>query len=266
MPTGTATPVDGGYRLTGRWPFASGVRHAEWLTAGVMVRRGEREAGERHIAVIPAAAATIHDNWQVAGLEGTGSSDFSVTDGFVPAAFVWSVAAPPRRGGALFRLGMPAFVAYEHVAFALGVGRRALEAAAALALTKARGIVTASPLSGRAAFQALIGEGEIRLRAARAGAVELFEGAWAAVGAGQTLSRRQQAELRSVATHATETAVDVVTGLFRAAGGGALYRSGVLQRCLRDINAGAQHFMVSDSAYERLGQILLGFPDVDPMG
>lgn len=264
--TGVATPVDGGYRLTGRWPFASGVRHAEWLTAGVMVRRGEREAGERHIAVIPAAAATIHDNWQVAGLEGTGSSDFSVTDGFVPAAFVWSVAAPPRRGGALFRLGMPAFVAYEHVAFALGVGRRALEAAAALALTKARGIVTASPLSGRAAFQALIGEGEIRLRAARAGAVELFEGAWAAVGAGQTLSRRQQAELRSVATHATETAVDVVTGLFRAAGGGALYRSGVLQRCLRDINAGAQHFMVSDSAYERLGQILLGFPDVDPMG
>jgi alkylation response protein AidB-like acyl-CoA dehydrogenase len=266
MPTGTATPVDGGYRLTGRWPFASGVRHAEWLTAGVMVRRDEREAGERHIAVIPAAAATIHDNWQVAGLEGTGSSDFSVTDGFVPAAFVWSVAARPRRGGALFRLGMPAFVAYEHVAFALGVGRRALEAAVTLAETKARGIVTASPLSDRAAFQALIGEGEIRLRAARAGAVELFEAAWAAVGAGQTLSRRQQAELRSVATHVTETAVEVVTGLFRAAGGGALYRSGALQRCLRDINAGAQHFMVSDSAYERLGQILLGFPDVDPMG
>jgi alkylation response protein AidB-like acyl-CoA dehydrogenase len=266
LPTGTATPVDGGYRLTGRWPFASGVRHAEWLTAGVMVRRDARDAGERSIAVIPAAAAAIHDNWQVAGLEGTGSSDFSVTDGFVPAAFVWSVAARPRRGDALFRLGMPAFVAYEHVAFALGVGRRALEAAAALALTKARGIVTTSPLAGRAAFQALIGEGEIRLRAARAGAVELFEAAWAAVGAGQTLSRRQQAELRSVATHATETAVDVVTGLFRAAGGGALYRSGVLQRCLRDINAGAQHFMVSDSAYERLGQILLGFPDVDPMG
>ena len=100
----------------------------------------------------------------------------------------------------------------------------------------------------------------------RAGAVELFEAAWATVAAGGTLSRRQQAELRSVATHATETAVEVVTGLFRAAGGGALYRSGVLQRCLRDINAAAQHLMVSDSAYERLGQILLGFPDVDPMG
>ena len=57
-----------------------------------------------------------------------------------------------------------------------------------------------------------------------------------------------------------------MTGLFRAAGGGALYRTGVLQRSLRDINAAAQHIMVADSSYERLGQILLGVPDVDPMG
>ena len=70
LPTGTATPVDGGYRLTGRWPFASGVRHAEWLTAGALVRRDAEDPGERHIMVIPAAAAEIHDNWTVAGLEG----------------------------------------------------------------------------------------------------------------------------------------------------------------------------------------------------
>jgi alkylation response protein AidB-like acyl-CoA dehydrogenase len=152
------------------------------------------------------------------------------------------------------------------VAFALGVARRALGAAAELAPGKARGLVAATPLAARAAFQARRGEGEIRRRAVRAGAIELFESAWITVDAGGTLPRRQQAELRSVATHATETAVEIVTGLFRAAGGGALYRGGVLQRCLRDINAGAQHLMVSDSAYERLGQILLGFPDVDPMG
>lgn len=267
LPTGTATPADGGYRLTGRWPFASGVRHAEWLTAGAMVRRDAADPGERHIVVIPAAAAEIHDNWSVAGLEGTGSSDFSVTDCFVPAAFAWNPAtATPRRGGALFRLGMPAFVAYEHVAFALGVMAQALAAAAVLAQSKSRGLVAASPLAARAAFQARLGLGEIRLRAVRAGAIELFEAAWIRVAAGGTLSRQQQAELRSIATHATETAVEVVTGLFRAAGGGALYRTGVLQRCLRDVNAAAQHLMVSDSAYERLGQILLGFPDVDPMG
>ena len=267
MPTGVATPVDGGYRLTGRWPFASGVRHAEWLTAGAMVRRDASDPGERHIMVIPAGAAALHDNWHVAGLEGTGSSDFSVTDVFVPAAFAWNPAtAAPRRGGALFRLGMPAFVAYEHVAFALGVARTALEAARERAGAKTRGLSAPSSVAARAAFQALLGEGEIRLRTVRAGAIELFEEAWGIVSGGATLSRRHQAQLRSVATYATETAVDVVTGLFRALGGGALYRGGVLQRCLRDINAGAQHAMVSDSAYERLGQILLGFPDIDPLG
>jgi alkylation response protein AidB-like acyl-CoA dehydrogenase len=267
MPTGTATPVDGGYRLTGRWPFASGVRHAEWLTAGVMVRRDGQEPGDRYLMVIPAAGVELHDNWKVAGLEATGSGDFSVRDLFVPAAFAWNPAtATPRRGGALFRLGMPAFVAYEHVAFALGVARKAIDAATDVAQSKSRGFATPSALAARPSFQAQLGHANLRLRLLRAGALDLFESAWTSVTRGQALSRREQAELRSAATCATETAVDIVTGLFRAAGGSALYRSGVLQRCFRDINAGAQHLMVSDSAYERLGQILLGFPDVDPMG
>jgi alkylation response protein AidB-like acyl-CoA dehydrogenase len=267
IPAGVATPVDGGYRLSGRWPFASGVRHAEWLTAGCWVRRDAQDPGERHIAVFPAAAAEIHDNWHVAGLESTGSNDFSVTDLFVPADFVWNPAtARPRRGGPLYRLGMPAFVAYEHVAFALGLMRRALDAAVELAGSKRRGINSPTPVSERSSFQALLGEGEIRRRSVRAGAIELFEAAWTTVCAGKPVTRQQQAELRSIAVHATEAAAEVVTGLFRSAGGGALYRTGVLQRSLRDINAAAQHIMVADSAYERLGQILLGVSDVDPMG
>ena len=267
MPTGVATPVDGGYRLTGRWPFASGVPHAEWLTAGCWMRRDATDPGTRHITVFPAASATLHDNWRVAGLEGSGSNDFSVTDLFVPADFAWDPATtPPRRGGALFRLGMPAFVAYEHVAFAVGVARRALDAALELAQSKRRGMNASTPLSERARFHAVLGGGEIRVRAARAGAIELFEAAWSDALAGRTPDRRRQTEVRSAAVHATEVAAEVVTALFRVAGGGALYRTGVLQRCLRDINAAAQHFVVSDSAYERLGQIMLGVPDVDPMG
>lgn len=264
---GVATPIDGGYRLTGRWPFASGARHAEWLAVGCWVRRDAQDAGARHVAVLPAAAAQIHDNWSVAGLEGTGSNDVSVKDLFVPADFAWSFSAPPRRGGPLFRLGMPAFVAYEHVAFALGVARRALEASLELAATKRRGMGAApESVSGRTRYQALLGESEIRLRAVRAGAIDLFEEVWRAASAGQVPDRRIHAETRSMAVHATEVAAEIVTSLFRAAGGGALYRSGILQRCFRDLSAGAQHFMVADSAYERLGQILLGVPDVDPMG
>jgi len=74
-----------------------------------------------------------------------------------------------------------------------------------------------------------------------------------------------QAELRSVATLATEVAVAVTTQAFRFSGGTALYVTHVLQRCLRDINAAAQHLMVSDAAYENYGQFLLGLPNADPM-
>ncbi|MDD9915778.1 MAG: hypothetical protein OXT01_14075, partial [Rhodospirillaceae bacterium] len=76
--------------------------------------------------VFPTASAEIHDNWQVAGLKGTGSCDFSVDNVFVPEAFSWEQRVdPPKRGGPLYRIEHPGFVANEHAGFAIGVGRRA---------------------------------------------------------------------------------------------------------------------------------------------
>jgi alkylation response protein AidB-like acyl-CoA dehydrogenase len=136
---------------------------------------------------MPVAEVQIHDNWQVMGLQGTGSCDFSVTDLFVPERFSWDAQrARPQRGGPLYRLGMPAFVANEHVAFALGVGRRALDALLDLAQAKQRGYGSVSPLAARPALQRAVGEGALRLRAVRALAIECYEPAWAIVGAGQT--------------------------------------------------------------------------------
>ena len=66
--------------------------------------------------------------------------------------------------------------------------------------------------------------------------------------------------MRSCATYSTDVALDVVTQAFRFAGGAALFEPNILQRCLRDINAGAQHQMVSDTAYENHGQFMLGLP------
>jgi len=266
MPSGQAVPVDGGYRVNGRWAFASGIRHAQWVSATTRVVHEGAAAPALRRVVLPVTAVQIHDNWQVMGLQGTGSCDFSVTDLFVPECFSWDAQRTrPQRGGPLYRLGMPAFVANEHVAFALGVGRRALDTLLDLAHAKQRGYGQASTLAARAALQRAVGESELRLRAARALAIETYEEAWAIVCAGQTLPPRLQAELRSVATFATEVAVDVTTQVFRYSGGTALYVTSVLQRCLRDINAAAQHLMVSDAAYENYGQFLLGLPDADPM-
>ena len=265
MPIGRAEVVPGGYRVTGRWPFASGVRHSQWLSATARVVRDGALTAERCAVVFPTESATVHDNWQVAGLQGTGSCDFSLEDLFVPDAFTWdSEKAGPQRGGPLYRLAMPGFVANEHAAFALGVARQALDVFVDVAKAKARG-VTPSLLARRPTVQRLLAKADVELKAARALTIERYERAWQMVCAGELVPPSMQAELRSVAVHATDVAVDVTTRVFRAAGGSALYLDHALQRCLRDLHAGAQHFMVSDSAYEGRGQFMLEVTTAHPM-
>ncbi|NKB58206.1 MAG: hypothetical protein GKS00_17920 [Alphaproteobacteria bacterium] len=265
MPIGKTEIVEGGYRLTGRWPFGSGVRHSEWIAAGAIVQRDGQ--AERRMMVFPTASATIHDNWQVAGLKGTGSCDFSVDGLFVPEAFTWDqLNGVPKRGGPLYRIGHPGFVANEHAGFALGVGCRALDAFKEREVAKRRGYTKdPSKLAARPAVQRMIGTGELRLRAARALAIQINDTVWQTVRSGGTPTTRLQGELRAVASYCTEVALDVVTEAFRYSGGGAIYQQNILQQCLRDMNVAAQHLVVSEIAYENLGQMILGVPDVNPM-
>jgi len=256
-PMGRTVPVDGGWQLTGRWAFVSGVRHADWIAVGAMATP-EPGASPRHtMLVIPAASATIHDNWQVAGLKGTGSCDISVEGLFVSSAFAWDpLHGTPLRGGPLYRIALPGFVVNEHAGFALGTARRALNAFVGSMGGKRRG--GAMRLAERPAVQHMLGASEVRLAAARALAIELNDHAWALVSSGEPVPQRLQVELRAIAVHCTEVAAEVITRVFRFAGGSAAYRESLLQQCLRDINVAAQHFQMSEIAYEDLGQLILG--------
>ena len=266
-PSATATPVDGGYLVTGHWKFGSGIIHAEWVSAGARVAADAPPEYPRQIRMaMPKRKVKVHDNWQVMGLRGTGSCDFSVDDLFVPERFAWDVSrTEPTRGGALYRLGRPGFVTNEHSAFALGVGRRALDAVTDVAASKTRGYNSVNLLAERPAFQRALGECDLRLRAARSLNVETLEEAWQSVCDGRTPAPDLQARMRGCATYATDVAADVVSQAFRYGGGAALFVSSILQQCLRDINAAAQHQMVSDAAYENHGQFLLGLPDARVM-
>jgi alkylation response protein AidB-like acyl-CoA dehydrogenase len=264
---GKAVAVDGGYRVTGRWSWASGVRHAEWVAAHVMVERQGGNQPEPRLVMAPASAITIHDTWHVAGLKGTGSCDFSMVDCFVPEGFTFdSQAMRPQRGGPLYQLGLPGLLINELAGFALGVGRRALDAVIDLAHTKRRGYGKLIPLAERAVFQRMVGESDLRVRAARSLIFETFENAWQTVCAGRRPEPALQVEMSSATTWVTDVALDVTTQAFRYGGGSAVHLDNILQRCLRDLQVGASHLMVSDVSYERHGQCLLGLPAVDPMG
>jgi indole-3-acetate monooxygenase len=264
-PTGAVRQTKGGYILNGRWPFASGVRHADWVHVGALVPDPESDRPRHLMFMLQASRARLHDNWDTVGLRGTGSCDVSLDDVFVPTSFAFDLlTGEPARGGPFYRLGFPALVAYEHAAFALGVARRAVDTLLELAPSKRRG-VPPSPLVERGSFQRDLGELDLRLRAARALVLERNRGAWATVTAGHTTDVRLQAELRGASVFATDVAVDIVTSAYRYAGGGAVYKPNILERAVRDLYTATQHVMVNSTAYETHGQALLGMTGLNPL-
>ncbi|MCE2502271.1 MAG: hypothetical protein J4G13_15655, partial [Dehalococcoidia bacterium] len=153
IPRGLATPVDGGWKVSGRWPFASGSAHSSWLLAGFRIVRDDEPGPQHMIFAAPIEDVQFLDNWQVMGLQGTGSRDFVFTDYFVSEDLAFDLmSTDPRKGGPLFWLGRPGFVTPDHASFALGVARRALDEIAAQAGSFHRGYLT-SPIAQRGALQ-----------------------------------------------------------------------------------------------------------------
>jgi len=254
-PWGRATPVPGGYRVSGRWPFASGIRNAAWFCGGTAT-----PGGDTRMIFVPLSQVTVHDDtWQVLGLQGTGSCDVSIDNLFVPQEWTWVAWANPQRGGPLYRLGRPAFLAAEHAAFALGAGRLALDSILVLAQGKQRGLTPTAPtIARRPTFQRDLAEADLKLRAARTLLVEIYEDVWATTCAGYPLTPQQQVETRSATCYTTQVAAEAATIAYRYGGGEANYLSSRLQRCLRDVYGAAQHQLVSNDAYEEHAQGLLG--------
>jgi alkylation response protein AidB-like acyl-CoA dehydrogenase len=267
LPKGRAEPVAGGYRVNGRWPFASGIHHADWVLAGVFLA-GEPGLPGARLVMFPQNQVVIHDNWQVSGLKATGSCDFSVEDVFVPEEMTCPLMDVFRgnavTGGPAIRLGMPALVAPFHIGIPLGIARRALDEITTQAIEKGRG-VPPSPLHTQPHFQFALGRAEIELAAARAFALQFMSELYAEAQTGGASPPPRQAEARAAATYVTEVAQRVTNVAFQAAGGGALFDANPLQRCLRDVLAAGQHFVVSQTAYQALGQFKLNQPDANPM-
>jgi indole-3-acetate monooxygenase len=249
-PRGTAVPVDGGYLVTGRWSFCSGMNHSEWLAGGCAIAGRD---GALLAAVVPKSEATLHDTWYAAGLQGTGSGDFSLSEVFVPAArTVDLLQASALRGGSLFRLDPLLFVSNELSPVVVGVARRAVDDMVALAASTARGAGAA--LSERAAFHKSLSRAECRLRAVGLLYRTAVAETWAA-GAG--MSEAFRTGVRAQHTFVVEECADLVGDIFRYGGGRVLALSHPMQRHLRNLTAAAQHVYVTDENYELAGRARL---------
>lgn len=269
-PMGRARAVDGGYRIEGRWDFASGANHARWLMCPCVLWDGDkpmRTAAGGAVARafwVPAHSATILDTWHVLGLRGTGSHDFSVADVFVPESRSSAMGAPPREKGPLYdpRLSL-SWIWTGTVANALGIARSALDAFTELASTKSSTMSTAL-LRDRAPVQARVAEAEAILSAARAYVLTSVGDLWARANQGRTDFDGQIAQARLAIAHGMHEAARAVDLVFHAAGTNAVYEKNPLERHFRNIHVAVQHAAGLPAHMESAGKVLLGLRPADP--
>ena len=268
--SGTARAVPGGYRVSGRWPFASGIDHSAWAYGNCVVQDGDRPrtgpagAPEMRFAFFPVEACQVHDTWHVSGLKGTGSHDFTVTDVFVPEERSFpAFTAPPFQPGALYACPFVTYFAASIAGPPLGMARGAIDALVELASAK---VPTGSQnlLRERGSVQADIARAEALVRSARAFFVECLEDVWRTLSAGEHLAMSQRAMARIAGTHAAISAAQAVDLMYNAGGGTALYQSCPLERFFRDVHAATQHIAVTPLYYEISGRVLLGMPPGTP--
>ena len=264
-----AIVVDGGYRVIGTWTFASGSRHAQWLGghSTVCERDGSPRLDadgkplEQRTMLFPKSAATMADVWQVMGLKGTGSDNYSVKDLFVPADYTFTreLAADRRESGPLYRFSIFNMFGVAFSAVALGIARKVLDDFIKLAKEKVPFTSTAL-LRDNGQIQSQVGLSEARLQASRTYVLETFRTLYAQVAAGGSLTHEQRINNRIVTTYAIQQAREVVNFAYHAGGATAIFESNPFERRFRDLHTVTQQGQGHYSNFEALGQTLLGTP------
>ena len=263
-PVGSARDAEGGFVVNGRYQFGSGCAHATWIGAGT--QEVDADGAPRNDASgLPALRVVflrreqveLRGNWNVLGLVGTGSYDYSVDDQYVAEGFSFPLlTAEPRRGGPTYNIGLFGIVAAGHAGFALGVGARALDELLGIAPKKQR-MGQFAPVAGEQLFQHDFALHDAAVRAARAYVFDVFGASEAAALAGGAPSLVQQQRMRQATTYATRVAADAARFAYTWAGTSALRNGGTVQRCFRDIHAGTQHIYVDNNTLTAYTQALL---------
>jgi indole-3-acetate monooxygenase len=261
---GKAVKVEGGYRISGRWPFASGCPFATWLggLSTVCDEDGSPIADangqpQRLLAIWPADQARIIDTWDGLGLRGTGSGDFEISGLFVPQEQVNpGFYAAPVYDRALFRIKeMPEV---GHGAHALGVASAALESFVDAVNTKPLpGSTRHMAMGHMQAHQIAFARADVSIRAARALLHETVRAAYEDAKANPELALELRVRLREANIFAVRAAKEAVSIIFEMAGSSAVYRGRPIEQAFRDINTAANHTNYVESAYTAIGSYFL---------
>ncbi len=266
FPRGRARRVEGGYRVSGRWPFSSGVDPCAWNLVGAIAQDEEAGVSQPRMFLLPASDYTIIDTWHVIGLAGTGSKDIAAEDVFVPD--YRSVASDQLTGGpnpgsqvnpaVLYQLPAISLFAFCIAGVSLGIAQGALEYFAETTRTRTS-YYTGRNLADFVTLQVHLAEAAAIADSAQAVMLSDCEEATRLVAAGTVPSLVQRARYRRDGAYAATLCTRAVDVLFHATGGGAIYARNPLQRAFRDVHAANAHYVLNwDINGAMYGRVVLG--------
>ncbi|MCW8379723.1 acyl-CoA dehydrogenase family protein [Streptomyces justiciae] len=246
--------VEGGYRVSGRWRFASGRTGVDVLGVGITV--GEDRAGRPLTAVLRPDQVEIVDSWDVIGMRGTGSHDLVVDGGVVADEWTFVRGGAPTVDEPLYRYPTVPYAGQVLTVVGLGVARAALDHA--IAEGGRPGYTGAPKPAERAPHRIAVAQAEAQLRSARAFFYETTDEVWATVEAGDPASAQQASLLRLASAHLAKTSFEVAQTAYRLGGTAAIATGSPLERCLRDASVVPQHAFLQDGMYDGAGAVLMG--------
>jgi indole-3-acetate monooxygenase len=270
-PTGQALLVPGGYRVSGRFPFASGCHHCEWVWLGCVVMADGTQLTDSNgvpqtrQCIVRLSQCEILDTWYTTGLRGTGSNDLLVKDVFVEAEHTFSFQDRNliKRPGPLY--AFPFMFAAKTSAVGLGIARNMMGTMIETATNKTARRYTlgehlepSKMMRDDVFIQEAVGRAEIMLTSARAYYFEIMGDLWNTLVSGKEPKPAQIARFTASHTYVVGVCVNVAQLVFKAAGGTAVYQKGPLDRCLRDLLTMNQHVIGTLRTYEMVGRLLLG--------
>jgi alkylation response protein AidB-like acyl-CoA dehydrogenase len=259
--TGKAVPVPGGYRVTGRWPFGSGIHHATRVMGLCAVDPDDGKASNSICCYFDPSDLTVIDNWYVSGLRGTGSCDFEAKEVFVPDTHVHDFPNPkPTQPGLLYRIPQLSIFPLSISAVPLGIARSAISTLVCLASTRVRQGSSVA-LCERETIQAAVGRCEADYRAARAFLVDSLKELMAAIDIGGDRLFSARVAFRLACSHCAAKSEHIVTTMAAGAGSAAILESFDLERQVRDVQAAVKHIAMSPNFFITAGRVRLG---IDP--
>jgi indole-3-acetate monooxygenase len=269
-PAGRAEPVDGGYRVSGRWPFASGCQNARWIAGHFVVHKDgapvmlDGRPLMRAVA-LPAERWRVEETWEASGLTGTGSHHVVLDDVTIPEAESFDLLHGPSCVPGHFERPIAPFLGSFHAAVATGIATGAIGDLATLAGGGRRQLFAATDLRDSAIVQHELGRLGAAQRAARAFMEVQAQIQWRRAMAGTLDSKTDFTESLQASAWIHATCTEVVSGCYTLGGASVVLNASPLQRRLRDIHAARQHIFAQERFYARAGAHTFGFAPVDPI-